>query len=236
MINQTKDRRPRRERRIDILAERKRLNKAMKEAKRRSMIVDFDNITVTSHGNIQLLESFKLAIGFKDLLEECISLQKGSNSIYSASLLLDYLTDALTLGISRFDHIEVLKNDPGYLLTKGFGRFADESTFRNLFAAMDGGTLEELEVISVALLNKRASFEGPKSVWIDIDDTIITLYGEQENGEIGYNPKKRGRKSYRLRVATIHSTKEVIAMELLGGNASPHGIDGFFEKIRHGSF
>ena len=77
VINQTKDRRPRRERRIDILAERRRLKKAIKEAKRRSMIVDFDNITVTSHGNIQLLESFKLAIGLKIFLKNVLAARKG---------------------------------------------------------------------------------------------------------------------------------------------------------------
>ena len=76
VINQVKDRRPRRERRLDILAERRRLKKAMKEAKRKSMTVDFDNITVTNYGNMQLIENFKLAIGFRDLLKEHISLIK----------------------------------------------------------------------------------------------------------------------------------------------------------------
>ncbi len=49
VINQVKDRRPRRERRLDILAERKRPKKAMKEAKRNNMAVDSDNITVTNN-------------------------------------------------------------------------------------------------------------------------------------------------------------------------------------------
>ena len=229
--NQVPDRRPRRERRPEILAEKRRLKKALKQARKKAMAVDFDNVTVTGHGNMQFIEEFKLAIGFKELLAEKVSLEKGSNSVYSPADLLDWLTDALALGVSRFDHLDELKNDPGYLLTKGLERFPDESTFRNLFSDMTDHTFEELEAILVALLNKRAKLEGPRSIWVDIDDTVIVLYGNQEKGEIGYNPNKRGRKSYLLRVATIHETREVVAMELLGGKASAHGIGDFFEKI-----
>ena len=169
--NQVPDRRPRRERRPEILAEKRRLKKALKQARKKAMAVDFDNVTVTGHGNMQFIENFKLAIGFKELLEEHISLKKGNNSLYSPADLLDWLTDALALGVSRFDHLDELKNDPGYLLTKGLERFPDESTFRNLFSDMTDHTFEELEAILVALLNKRAKLEGPRSIWVDIDDT-----------------------------------------------------------------
>jgi hypothetical protein len=94
---------------------------------------------------------------------------------------------------------------------------------------MTDNTFEE--AIRVALLNKRAQLEASRSIWVDIDDTVITLYGNQEKGEIGYNPNKRGRKSYLLRLATIPEPKEFVALELLGGKASAHGINGFFEKI-----
>ena len=30
---------------------------------------------------------------------------------------------------------------------------------------------------------------------IDLDSTVITRYGNQEGSAIGYNPKKKGRKS-----------------------------------------
>ena len=97
------------------------------------MAVDFDNVTVTGHGNMQFIEEFKLAIGFKELLAEKVSLEKGSNSVYSPADLLDWPTDAFALGVSRFEHLDELKNDPGYLLTKGLERFPDESTFRNRY-------------------------------------------------------------------------------------------------------
>lgn len=31
---------------------------------------------------------------------------------------------------------------------------------------------------------------------IDVDSTVITRYGEQENAKVGYNPQKRGKRSH----------------------------------------
>ena len=72
--NQVPDRRSRRERRPEILAEKRRLKKALKQARKKAMAVDFHNVTVTGHGNMQFIEEFKLAIGFKELLAEKVSL------------------------------------------------------------------------------------------------------------------------------------------------------------------
>lgn len=229
--NQVSNRKTRRERRPEAIAEKKRIRKIERAARKVAMPVDFDNTTITGFGNLQFLEQFKLAIGFKGLLSEKISLAKANNSVYSIPELLDWHTDALAVGISRFDHLESLKNDPGYLALKELDRFPDESTFRGVYNLADEDTLKELEEILVALLHKRAELEGPKSVWIDIDDTVITLFGEQENGAIGYNPRYKGRKSYMLRVATIHSTREVIAVKLYDGKASGQEMGDFLDVV-----
>lgn len=34
------------------------------------------------------------------------------------------------------------------------------------------------------------------SLTLDIDGTVLTVYGNQQRAEVGYNPKKRGKKSY----------------------------------------
>jgi len=86
-------------------------------------------------------------------------------------------------------------------------------------------------LVNLALLHRRAEIEGPKEVWVDVDDTVITLFGEQEEGKVGYNPRYHGRPSLMLRVATIHETKEILAIELLDGKATGHNIQTFLDKI-----
>jgi hypothetical protein len=36
----------------------------------------------------------------------------------------------------------------------------------------------------------------PQRLILDLDSTVLTVYGRQEGAEVGYNPKKRGRRSY----------------------------------------
>jgi hypothetical protein len=52
----------------------------------------------------------------------------GSNCVYSASMLMDYLTDCALLGHTRFLHVNALQSDPGYQMVKEIERFPDEST------------------------------------------------------------------------------------------------------------
>jgi hypothetical protein len=35
-------------------------------------------------------------------------------------------------------------------------------------------------------------FQKPRKVIFDLDSTVLTVYGKQENALIGYNPTKKG--------------------------------------------
>jgi hypothetical protein len=64
-------------------------------------------------------------------MKSCLSherLMRGSNYVYSASMLMDYLTDCALLGHTRFLLMGALQSDPGYQMVKEIERFPDEST------------------------------------------------------------------------------------------------------------
>lgn len=65
----------RRERRIEILAELRRIKKTMKKMRK----VTFDNDTVTDAGNFQFIEIFKELVGFQEIVSSHLQLQRGSN-------------------------------------------------------------------------------------------------------------------------------------------------------------
>jgi len=52
---------------------------------------------------------------------------------------------------------------------------------------------------------------------IDIDTTVETLYGEQEGGRVGHNPKHRGKKGYRPILCFIEQTREYLYGKLRKG-------------------
>lgn len=230
MIAQTQAHAPeqktRRERRIEILAERRRIKKTMKKMR----VVTFDNDTVTEAGNFQFIELFKELIGFKGIVEDHLQLERGSNCVYSTSALMDYLTDCALLGHTRFLHMNALQSDPGYQIVKEIERFPEESTFRGLLKNMTWSHLIQLVAINQELLRRKARLEGKRLVWIDVDDTVITLFGEQEGAANGYNPRYHGRPSYKVRVAFVAGTGELIHLQLNPGNTN--GMKDFLSFVK----
>ena len=65
---------------------------------------------------------------------------------------------------------------------------------------------------------------------LDMDSTVITVYGNQERSEIGYNPHKKGRPSYNLKAGFINE-KEMVAFRLDPGNTvSLSGFESFLDQ------
>ena len=52
-----------------------------------------------------------------------------------------------------------------------------------------------------------------KTVTIDTDTTVHTLYGRQMGGRKSYNPKNKGKKSYQPRLTFLAETREYLAGE-----------------------
>jgi len=223
-------RRPRKERRLKILNLRRRKKKLERKLKPFLLSTEFDNANVTAFGNFHLLETFKQAINFKNIISENLSLEKGANSLYSSEDVLDFLLDANCLGYSRFEHTECLRIDPGYREVKGIDRFPSEKVFRDFFGACTADHLKELCEINRKLLHLRAQWEGPKEVSFDIDSIVVTAFGEQEEATKRYNPRYKGRLSFELMACFISGTKDLLYIDFCRGTHTPrHEFKAFFQ-------
>jgi hypothetical protein len=80
----------------------------------------------------------------------------------------------------------------------------------------------------IAILAERRRIK--RLVWIDIDDTVIKLFGEQEGATNGYNPRYHGRPSYKVRVAFVSGTGELIHLQLNPGNTN--GMKDFLSFVK----
>lgn len=230
MVTQKTTHRPeqktRRERRIEVLQERRRVKKILRKLRP----VTFDNATITEAGNFQFMERFKELIGLEEIVGQCLHVEQKANQVYSAKHLIDYLLDCALLGYTRFQHMNALQSDPGYQIVKDITRFPDESTFRGFLRKLSWNHLIQLVAINRELLSRKAKMAPKRLVWIDIDDTVITLFGEQEGAMNGYNPRYHGRPSYKIRVAFIAGTGELIHLQLNPGNT--HGMKDLLSFVK----
>lgn len=139
--------------------------------------ITFDNASVTAYGNFGLFEAFKKVVGLQELLQEHTDIKRHHNCLYTADEIIDTMVDAAALGLLRFSHMGALKQDPGYQTLKDHDTIPDERTLCYLLAKLEEKHVEQLRKVNDALLSLKADLDGPRSVWLDFDDSVITVFG-----------------------------------------------------------
>jgi hypothetical protein len=214
---------PGRERRPQIIELEKKKRKLMRKLRGVNLAVEFTNKSTTSFGNFALVETFKRSMGIQEIIKENLNINKHWNTTYTADILVDYMLDCCILGKTRFAHMEGLNYDPGYQKVKGIEQFPSEGRFRDLMGRVKEQHIGELLEINRKIIELKSCWEGAREVWFDYDDTVITLFGNQTSGEVGYNPRYKGRPSYKAKVCFIAGSDELLNLDLYPGKTHSNG-------------
>lgn len=195
-----------------------------------NILAKFDSNTVSNVPSFTYLEAAKSIIDFKSLISDNISYQKAPNAIFQPADIIDFMVDASILGYSRFSHYENLREDAGYLMVKDFN-VPSEKVCRDLLKAMPEESVNELRELNKNLLATIAKTQPAKEVILDFDDTVCTVFGNQEGSENGYNPRYKGRPSFKEKVGIISKTDELLNLTLEEGtHHSNHEFLSFLES------
>lgn len=128
------------------------------------------------------------------------------------------MIDSISLGLLRFSHMNALQTDPGYQKIREITQVPDESTLQNFLSLIcEQKVLGQLPLVNQELLSLKAKSDKPREVWLDIDDSVLTVFGKQE-GAKSFNPRYHGRLSYKVKVAFISGTCELINARLYSEN------------------
>lgn len=109
--------------------------------------------------------------------------------------------------------------------------YPDPETFRDELQKYDEHNMEQLFFINLKVLNVLCRLAEPQYVDLHFDSRAITVYGDQEGAEEGYNPHKPGGKSYHLKVCAIEPFGFILAIQLEPGNSvSSTGFIDFYKN------
>jgi hypothetical protein len=152
-----------------------------------------DGVGLTQFAGVSLIEHFFQRLGLRGALADHIRFAQRNNR-YSISESLEALLYPLVLGLGRIETTEPLRHNgvfhylaglPGYPEATSLRRFLDR------FAQRGRNSLVKLhDAWRAAMLGQ------PTQAILDLDSTVLTVYGRQERAQVAYNPKKRGRPSY----------------------------------------
>jgi len=219
------------------LCEKKRRTREIRKLRRKFGWIDipvtYDRTDLTGLGHLPLFVNFAKLMGLEESLDKRLHLRRRERSDgFTATQMLWVLAEAILYGIDRVDNISVLGTDALLPKLHGLDRIPTAQAARDFLECFAEENVRELlavnrEVISNGTTRRRE----PVTASFFSDETVLTVYGEQEGAEVGYNPKKKGRRSYLARLCVIDELDAVSYAELRGGTERPLSrAREFFDK------
>ena len=138
---------------------------------------------------------------------------------YPMATQLRMLMDAFAVGETRVFGLEALASDPLFTHLAGSVILSIDTVYDDL-ARFDDKALEELEeMMAVQGLVRVKELRGPY-VHLDIDTTVVPVFGRHEGAAPGPNPRYRGRPSYHPILARIAETGTIVGAQLRPGDTA----------------
>lgn len=184
----------------------------------RNLQIDFSSRRLTHFGGLYLLQRYFQKIDLRSLLYHYIRFPQRNNR-YSIAEEILALIYPIAVGLNRIETMHLLKRNGVFQYLTGLPVYPNPTTLRRFLLRMAPVALPKLRKLHDKMLGAMISRPKPPArVILDLDSTVLTLYGKQEGAEIGYNPKKRGRPSYHPLLGFNGITKDFWQGELRPGD------------------
>jgi hypothetical protein len=160
------------------------------------------------------LEFLQISGIWKEFVDQCPLSYTSPGAPSKAEVLGTILCSVLS-GHRRYAHITGIRGDSVLPKLLGIDRLRSEDSIRRAFAEEDEDALNlwmdrQTDKTFAALLERD---------WVlDLDATVKTLYGHQEEARVGYNPMKPGRPSHVYQVMVLAAAKLVLNVDVQAGN------------------
>ena len=179
--------------------------------------IAYSDKKVTPWGGMKLLKDFIDHLQILPYLNELNIPQPNSNRGYDPTILILGFWLSIITGGNRFSHTDWLRYDTTLQSIFELDKLPSSSTYNRFFYKFD---IEKNSQIFPQLQQWFMDQFKVGKLTIDLDSTVITRKGNQEGSAIGYNPKKKGRKSHHPLMAFVDQTKMVANAWLRAGNTS----------------
>ena len=190
----------------------------------------FDGYGLSHFGGMWLIQTFCKNISLRRLIQRHVIIEQRDSDYHSSESILALLY-AIIMGLQRINKTDILQYNGAFLLMLGLSKFPDQSTLRRFLGRLQPQDIRQLVRLHDSLRTQLFSLPRKRySLTFDIDSIVVTLYGQQQNARIGYNPKKRGRRSYHPILCFEAHLQEFWHGSLRPGDASAStGIIGFLK-------
>lgn len=193
----------------------------------------FTGKNMTRFGGSGLIRRFFQKHDVEDVFSKRIVIKNRRKSKYSVAKILISCLYGIFIGYPRPSHMQTLKSDRVFQKLVGLFDFPVQSTISRFLSGLKVSVARQIGSINFDLMMKfRKGFKGFKVITLDLDSHVMTVYGNQQRSGRGYNPKKKGRKSYHPLLCFIGESRDYLGGILRSGkhHTSYHAVE-FLKKM-----
>jgi hypothetical protein len=152
---------------------------------------------LTHFGGIFLIHQFCKKLRLKWHLQKNVPFLQRSTYFHPVDLVLA-IVYALIAGIHRLSKTKILQGNGAFQRIIGLKQFPYASSLRRFLKRSDSKVTQSINQVHDHLRLKMFYLPNPRtSLLFDFDSSVLTVYGKLiEGAEVGYNPHKRGARSY----------------------------------------
>lgn len=199
-----------------------------KSYKNMGLQIEFTNKEITPWSGMILMKKLVEKTRIISILNQCDLPQQGSNRGHSPLQLIQQFWLSVWCGASKFEHLEVTRQDNVLKEVFEFTRMAGSRSFGRYFNKFD---LAKNQHVFDQLYGNFFSQINRTNITLDFDSSILTRYGQQEGAKKGYNLKKPGRNSHHPIMAFVPELEMVANFWLRSGNStSSNNFISFLEN------
>lgn len=153
--------------------------------------------SLTHFGGIFFIHQFCKRLKLKWHLQNYVKFPYYHRSYHPAELILAIIY-ALIVGIHRLSKTKVLQGNGAFQKIIGLKNFPYSSSLRRFLKRANPKTIGSINKVHDHLRLKMFYLPKPRtSLLFDLDSSVLTIYGKSiEGAKKGYNPHKRGTRSY----------------------------------------
>ena len=180
---------------------------------------DFSARNLTAYGGLLPVATMLEKLGFQQLVEETLSMSRQTRAMPGYRFVLAMVL-ALYVGLSRLNHLRFLQREPMLRGILKVLRLPPQCTFWRFLASLHLSVAGQILQVQRTMRQRvwQAAHVELKTITLDTDTTVHTLFGHQMGGRKGYNPKNKGKKSYQPILTFLAETREYVGGELRNGD------------------
>ena len=145
-------------------------------------------------------------------IEQRVTVEGRRECKYSVGAMLVSLLYGMFLGYPRPGQMEIFSTDKVFQKVAGLGSFPVQSTISRFLSSLKVWCVASDCFFEWGLFDEVSGRVSKFTcLTLDLDSHVVTAYGKQQRAGRGYNPKKKGRRSYHPLLCFIGETRDYLA-------------------------